>query len=138
MVAAGLHVDGTTPLPHPAYRRCLPTATGAGAKTLTLQGSSSFANSVLTIVDNSAVNTTSVTKAGTGFWILNGASTYTGVTTVTDGVLNIRNNASLGSVVGGTTIASGGTLQIESLAGLTIGAEAMTISGAGFAGQVPP
>ena len=67
------------------------TATGAGSKTLTLQGASTAANTLQgAIVNNSAANKTSLTKAGAGKWILSGASTYTGPTTVTNGTLAIN------------------------------------------------
>ncbi|MEI6676256.1 MAG: autotransporter-associated beta strand repeat-containing protein [Verrucomicrobiota bacterium] len=72
-------------------------ATGVGAnRVLTLQGSNTGANTIQGIVqDNaksgSATGTTTVglTKAGTGTWVLSGANTYTGVTTLTSGTLNL-------------------------------------------------
>lgn len=80
------------------------TATGAGSKTLTLQGSNSAANTVSgAIGNNSAANITSLTKAGTGSWTLSGANTYSGATKVSRGTLNVF---SLNSVVGGTASSS--------------------------------
>jgi autotransporter-associated beta strand protein len=66
---------------------------GAGAKLLTLQGSAAGAGEIAGIIlDNSAnVNTTAITKAGTGTWTLSGANTYTGATTVSTGALILAN-----------------------------------------------
>jgi autotransporter-associated beta strand protein len=80
------------------------TATGAGSKALTLQGSNADANTVSgAIVNNSAVNITSLTKAGTGSWTLSGANTYSGATKVSRGTLNVN---SINSVVGGSASSS--------------------------------
>lgn len=81
-------------------------AGGAGAKTLTLTGTSTAANTIGgAIIDNSPTNPTSLTKSGAGRWILSGASTFTGATTVSAGSLVV--NGSITSVV---TVASGGVL----------------------------
>lgn len=68
----------------------------------------------------------------TGTTVLSGANTYTGATTVSAGVLNIQNNSALGTTAGGVTVASGAALELQ--AGLTIGAEALTLSGDGISG----
>jgi len=79
-------------------------AAGAGSKTLTLQGSG-VGQIDGAIVNNSAMNTTSVNKTGTGTWILAGASTYTGTTTVSAGELMVA------GAVAGSVIANGGTFR---------------------------
>ncbi|MCE9609011.1 MAG: autotransporter-associated beta strand repeat-containing protein [Chthoniobacter sp.] len=107
-------------------------ASQTGPRTLTLQGSnvgvaastsgsnSSLSTIALLIGDNSGA--TSVTKTGTGTWALtNSASTYTGPTTISQGILNVGtfaavNTASsigMGSVAGSAAdlILNGGTLQ---------------------------
>ncbi|BCU76390.1 autotransporter-associated beta strand repeat-containing protein [Luteolibacter sp. LG18] len=82
------------------------TATGAGIKTLTLQGSTIGSGEIAgAIVDNSGTNKTSVTKAGTGTWTLSGADTYTGATTINAGTLNVA-----GSLTSTVTVNTGGTL----------------------------
>jgi autotransporter-associated beta strand protein len=84
------------------------TATGAGSKTLTLQGSTAGTGEISgVIVDNSGTNTTSVTKAGTGAWTLSGANTYTGTTTISAGTLSASSIVVSGSAsnLGNTTSA---------------------------------
>jgi len=83
------------------------TATGAGIKTLTLQGSTSGTGEIDgKIVDNSSGNKTSVVKSGTGKWTLAGANTYSGGTTVNGGTLTVNSSTGTGAV----TVAAGGTL----------------------------
>lgn len=72
-----------------------------------------------------------LTKSGAGLLTLSGANSYTGLTTVSAGVLNIQNATSLGGVAGGTTVASGAVLQIQN--NITVGAEALSLSGEGIA-----
>ncbi|HWM24162.1 MAG TPA: autotransporter-associated beta strand repeat-containing protein [Chthoniobacterales bacterium] len=87
----------------------------------------------LTINDVIATGSGTVTKDGLGTLILNAANTYTGLTTVSAGVLNIRNATSLGTTGGGTTVSSGATLQLQN--NITIGNEALTLRGGGATGQ---
>ena len=54
-----------------------------------------------------------ITKAGNGTLTLSGSNSYTGATTVSAGVVNIRNNAALGTTAGSTTINSGAALQLQ-------------------------
>jgi len=89
------------------------TATGAGIKTLTLTGSNTGANTIAGIIpDNSATNTTALSKTGPGTWVLSGANTYSGGTTITDGTLRVNNTSGNGpvTVTGTGTVGSGGTL----------------------------
>lgn len=66
--------------------------TGAGAKTLTLGGSNTLDNRIVGgIVDN--VGVTSLVKNGSGTWVLAGTNSYTGTTTIANGVLKIEANA---------------------------------------------
>jgi fibronectin-binding autotransporter adhesin len=80
------------------------TATGGGAKTLTLRGTSTAANTISgRIVDSTS--TTSVTKSDAGTWTLAGANTHSGNTTLNSGGrLNLAHASALGAstfVVGG-------------------------------------
>jgi autotransporter-associated beta strand protein len=69
-------------------------------------------------------------KTGSGTATLGGANTYSGVTTVSAGILSIQNSAALGSATGGTVVASGAVLQLQG--GISITSEALTISGSGL------
>ncbi|MCB1277100.1 autotransporter-associated beta strand repeat-containing protein [Prosthecobacter sp.] len=75
------------------------SATGAGIKTLTLGGSNTGNNLITSAIpDNSGTNTTSVLKFGSGTWALLGANTYTGSTTITEGILALADTFSGSSV----------------------------------------
>ena len=75
-------------------------------------------------------------QSGTAVQVLSGANTYSGVTTVdasgasTHSVLNIQNGSALGDTAAGTTVGLGGALQIQN--NITVGAEALTLSGSGI------
>lgn len=108
------------------------TATGAGDKTLLLQGSTSGVGLISgAIVNNSGANTTSLVKDGTGTWTLTGANTYTGTTTVSGGVLNIQNANALGGTAGGTIVSNGGALQLQG--DIAVLGEGLTLHGTGIA-----
>ncbi|OYW29150.1 MAG: hypothetical protein B7Z47_05115, partial [Chthoniobacter sp. 12-60-6] len=68
-----------------------------------------------------------------GTLILTGSNSYTGGTTVSSGVLNIRSTNALGTTTTGTSVTSGATLQIQG--GITTLAEVLVLNGgSGFAG----
>jgi fibronectin-binding autotransporter adhesin len=71
-----------------------------------------------------------LTKQGAGTLMLSGANTYTGTTTVSAGVLNIRNATALGSIASGTTVSSGAAMEIQG--GITVGAEPLNITSTGI------
>ena len=73
----------------------------------------------------------SLTKTGTSPLILYGSNTYKGATTISNGVLNIRNANALGTTAGATTVSSGAALQIQN--NITTAAEGLTLDGTGVA-----
>ncbi|MFN0080128.1 MAG: beta strand repeat-containing protein [Prosthecobacter sp.] len=74
--------------------------------------------------------TGAVTKLFTNTLVLNGANTYAGLTTVSQGVLNIRHAEALGSTDAGTTVSAGAALQLQG--GISVGAEALSLNGNGI------
>jgi autotransporter-associated beta strand protein len=99
------------------------TLTGNGTGVVTLSGP---------INPDSGNRDYAITKTGTSTFSLTGASNYGGLTTVSAGVLNIRNGTALGSTALGTTVATGAALQIQG--GVAVGTEALTLNGSGIAG----
>src|SRR6185295_13478786 len=70
-------------------------------------------------------------KDGTGTLTLSGTNTYTGVTTLTTGVIRVQNNAALGTVAGATTVASGSAIEIDG-SGLNVAEPITTFIGTGI------
>jgi len=70
---------------------------GTGNRTLTLQGNSTGDNEIaLKLVDNTTGGgTLFVTKTGGGQWLLTGTNTYSGTTTVSQGVLQAQDGVGL-------------------------------------------
>ena len=93
-----------------------------GSGTLTVN---SFVNSTFAGVVSGGGN---LVKDGYNTMTLTGPNTYTGSTTISNGVLNIQNNTALGTTGGATTVKSGGELQVQN--SITT-AEALTLSGTG-------
>lgn len=87
-----------------------------GRRTCTVTVADGAAAEDLIIAAN--VSHGSLTKAGTGALVLSGSNTYAGLTTVNAGVLDVQNSLALGSTAGGTTVAAGATLEIESSNGV--------------------
>lgn len=86
---------------------------GVAARTLTLTGTSAGDNTFNPQITDSGTgaNITSLTKSGTGQWNLgNSSNNYTGVTTVSNGILALNNNGALPAtspLALGTTTTSG-------------------------------
>ena len=98
-----------------------------GGNTLTLgDGTSTRFDGIISGSDGS------LTKRGSGTLTLGGANTYSGVTTISEGVLNIQNSSALGSGAGRTTVAGDAALQIQG--NIAVGSEALTLDGTGIAG----
>ena len=79
------------------------TANGAGIKTLRLGGDfgdeANFNTIATAIPNNSATNTTSLHKFGAGSWVLAGPNTFTGSTTVTNGILAMADSGGVLNVL---------------------------------------
>jgi fibronectin-binding autotransporter adhesin len=69
-----------------------------------------------------------LTKAAGGTQILSGNNTYNGLTTVSAGALRVSHNNALGAVNAGTTVSSGGALEL--IGNITI-SDTLTVSGTG-------
>ncbi|MDA7780257.1 autotransporter-associated beta strand repeat-containing protein, partial [Candidatus Pelagibacter sp.] len=79
------------------------------------------------IIDHQGSETNNgYTKSGGGTFALSGDSTYSGVTTISAGVISIAHAGSLGSTSGATSITSGAALSISG--GITV-AEPITVNG---------
>ncbi|WP_370624457.1 autotransporter-associated beta strand repeat-containing protein, partial [Polynucleobacter sp. AM-26B4] len=119
------------------------TTIGSTAGTLTFDVASSNAltgthnltftgDGNITVADPIATSTGTLTKSGAGTLTLSGANSYTGATTISNGVLRAANSTALGTVAGGVTVASGAALEL--IGGITIGDEALTLNNTGISG----
>src|ERR1051325_473598 len=90
------------------------TASVAGAKTLTLQGANTAANKISGAIVDSSSGATTLTKAQAGKWVLGGANTYSGNTTVSAGTLaqSAANVIPSGAGKGTFAVSSGATFDL--------------------------
>ena len=104
----------------------------SGTRTLTLTGSNAGANTLAAGIGDDDVNATSVTKSGSGTWVLSGTSSYSGPTMVSEGILSVNgvlqnSNVTVqsGATLSGTgtvsknAIVTGGTIDFGSAGGIT-------------------
>lgn len=107
-------------------------ATRSGSTTtLTIGGTNTDANEIRTVLANNASGgVLAVTKSGTGNWILSGANSYSGATSISAGALTIQNASALGSTTGTTTVSSGAALRLQG--GIAVGAEPLRVAGTGI------
>jgi len=103
-------------------------ASGPGAKTLTLQGSS--AGEIAGAVVNSSA-TTALIKAGANTWTLSGANTYTGTTAINSGTLQIGNGGTTGSLSASSAISDNAALVFNRSNTISQGIDFGPISGSG-------
>ena len=108
------------------------TASGAGAKTLTLAGNGFTPSEISGVIaDNSGTNKTSLLKTGFNTWILSGANTFTGGVTVNGGTLKLGGTNALGSNDVTVSASSGSSSATLDLAGTSQTIGALTLGGAG-------
>ena len=103
------------------------TAIVAGTNIVTFDGAGNLvATGALT------GTTASLVKNGTGKLTLSGANTFDGAIAVNLGTLSVSNAGSLGTALGGTTVASGAALELFGFA--SIAAEGLSVTGTGVGG----
>jgi autotransporter-associated beta strand protein len=95
-------------------------------------GSLVFARSDSITVPNIISGSGSINENGNANAVvkLNSANTFSGPVTVTQGTMQLGNNAALGTTNSGTTVLAGGTLDLTTNT-INIGQELVTISGSG-------
>ena len=91
---ATIQADGTGPLAFngSSFNIAQTGVIASTARLLTLQGSNTGANTIAGVIRDNSVGTSgtgvvALTKAGSGTWVLSGTNTYTGATTLNDGIL---------------------------------------------------
>ncbi len=114
-------------------------ATGASLElrnNITLTGEAVTLTGTGTLANTTDANTFAGTLSGTGGVSVSGgsltlstANTYTGGTSVSGGTLVATHNEALGDAGTGTTVAAGGTLELQN--GITIASEALSVTGSG-------
>jgi len=102
--------------------------TGAGDKTLTLDGTNTGTNLFSGAITNGSGSVISLTKAGAGTWYISGTNTYTGGTTISTGILEICGAGVLGNGAYAGSIANSTTFRYNSTATQTLSG---VISGGG-------
>ena len=103
------------------------------ARTLTIGLGNNASSTFAGIMENDPFDGGSLllTKSGNGTQILTGNNTFTGLTTVTAGVLQIGNGGATGDLAGALTINSGGTATVNRTGAITLEG-ALTLNGGGI------
>ena len=86
----------------------------SGLTTLTLDGDNTGANTISGVLADNGSGQLAVTKSGSGLWILSGANSYSGRTTVLAGTLRFNIASGTPTIAAGATaaVASGATLEL--------------------------
>jgi len=120
-------------------------------RTLNLSGTNTDNNTIASVIANNGSGAVGITKSGVGKWVLSGANTYTGATTVSAGTLLVNGSLAAGSAVsvasgailggsgtinGTTTIQSGGILSPGNSPGLQNMGTLVLIDGGNYNWQV--
>ena len=104
----------------------------AAARSLVLGGTNAGENLISGVIaDNSATGAIGLVKQGAGRWILGGANTFTGPTTLSAGTLEAGNAAALGA--GSVSVEIGATLAVAS--GVTLRSPSVTMNGGALSGE---
>lgn len=103
----------------------------SGTKTLTLTGSAT-GNTISGAIVNGSSGAVSLTKSGSGSWILSGTNLYTGTTTISAGtlVLDATGTFANSPTINLGTTASPGTLDVTATSSFSFGS-GQTVSGVG-------
>ena len=86
-------------------------STGANTTTLTLNGTNTGDNAITGVISNGGTGKLAVSKSGTGTWVLSGANTYTGSTTISAGTLKLGASGVISD--SSAVVMSGGTLNLN-------------------------
>lgn len=115
----------------PVFNVAVPGVTTA--RSLTLSGSNADFNTISGVIQNTdgTAGVLSLTKSGTGTWILSGANTYTGTTTVSAGALHLNSTSAIGT--GGVTLNTNATIDNSSGATITLSTPNVVTWGGNFA-----
>ena len=104
----------------------------AGTTTLNLAGTNTNSNTISGAIVNGSATNLAVTMNGSGTWVLGGADTYTGATTVNGGTLSltgsIAGTTNSALVVGGGKFIYNGAAATQTMNGFTVNAGASTIN----------
>src|ERR1035437_9782971 len=98
----------------------------SGTPTLTT-GSDNVSTTFSGVIGTGAIT---LTKNGTGILTLSGSNTYTGLTTIAAGTLQLNNTNALGTIAGGTSVTSGAVLDLNGIN--YSNAEVLTLAGTGI------
>ena len=104
----------------------------AGARTLTIGTDNTSPAAYTGVISNGTATSVAVTKSGTGTLTLSGNNSYTGLTTISAGSIDLGaagngTNGPLGTTAAGTSVTSGAVLDLN---GITLStAEALTLNG---------
>ncbi|WP_415908830.1 autotransporter-associated beta strand repeat-containing protein [Oleiharenicola sp. Vm1] len=131
-LAGDVTIGGSTASTINGYQFSLNDQTSAtNIRNFTVANATGDTASDLTI--NSQVVFGGINKLGLGTMTLTGANTYGEATTVSAGVLNIRNDTALGATAGGTTVSANAALELQN--NIHVGAETLSLAGDGFGGS---
>lgn len=124
---ATISAEGSGPLSFTSTIPVLEEGTDTAPRILTLDGTAPRISSLAMPIDDGPNSLLGVTKDGANTWALTGTNTYSGATTVNDGILRIDGDSSL--AYGDLIVADGGALGGNG----TSGAYAFIESGGGLA-----